>query len=416
LACNIVGGMSAVDEGEPGEPGHHEDAADESVEAAIDESDPPPLNPQIEEQPSHSSDEEIKETGIEGIDTNGNLGDHHSPTTTSQTVDVDVVVDSPLVVNDAGNEAGNDKQDSPPESSTPSSISTPLPEPIVDEEAIPPPEERDIGAILASRTNNAPRLAQPRKPVRKGVKPPTRGEPIAHKLTTKTDTDNAVVIVRPALIDDTPPPAPPPLPVLPDVPPSQPLPRSASEGEDTRPKPRPQSPQVARGGMPNFAAEALNVQLKKTAARPKTADKPPPPNEPVASAPSANPPPPVPPRPQRPPRPPRAKSLTAGALQEPIREDEGTQGYLYKRGGFFKNWKKRWFVVKEDKIYYYTRTPKGDTLRGVITDIYKVEKLLKDSKDFCFCIFTPKRNYHCAAESWQEVDSWVEKISPLIKK
>lgn len=40
----------------------------------------------------------------------------------------------------------------------------------------------------------------------------------------------------------------------------------------------------------------------------------------------------------------------------PPQGDQRKEGYLTKLGGRIKNWKKRWFVLEDGKLYYY-KTP-----------------------------------------------------------
>jgi len=99
-------------------------------------------------------------------------------------------------------------------------------------------------------------------------------------------------------------------------------------------------------------------------------------------------------------------------------KDEGKQGYLFKRGGIFKGWKKRWFVLKDGKLYYYSSQKTDVPPKGVITDVYKVDKHPKEhskDKDFCFSVYSPKRTYHCCADSSTDLEAWLEKISTIIK-
>lgn len=57
------------------------------------------------------------------------------------------------------------------------------------------------------------------------------------------------------------------------------------------------------------------------------------------------------------------------------------------------------FTITEIKRYVLTfvshlaYTPQLDVLKGIMLDIYKAEKLVKESKEYSFCVFTPKRKY-----------------------
>jgi hypothetical protein len=63
---------------------------------------------------------------------------------------------------------------------------------------------------------------------------------------------------------------------------------------------------------------------------------------------------------QRSPRPARTRSPRPKCHQKPIKT-----GWLRKQGGNFKTWNNRWFVIRGDQMYYYT---KDDELKelGVI--------------------------------------------------
>eukprot|EP00026_Physarum_polycephalum_P007679 Phypoly_transcript_07744.p1 GENE.Phypoly_transcript_07744~~Phypoly_transcript_07744.p1 ORF type:complete len:417 (-),score=58.97 Phypoly_transcript_07744:350-1567(-) len=203
----------------------------------------------------------------------------------------------------------------PPRPSTPSM--TDSASIIIEESGDADPCAIDVVLTTTSVTN--PRLVGPKRPVLKGRKPPTRGAPIAHKLTTKTDTDNAhVPAIQISLSQQTT--------TNPSASASAPnlsIPHTGSPKLAPVPKPG-----ASFGpGMPNFAAQALNVQLKRTAPVKK------PQLELSASEPiSKHAAPPVPPRNTR-----TTRSHTIGDMPPEIKE-EGKEGYLHKRGGIFKGW------------------------------------------------------------------------------
>ena len=69
-------------------------------------------------------------------------------------------------------------------------------------------------------------------------------------------------------------------------------------------------------------------------------------------------------------------------------------GYMTKEGGRFKTWKKRWCVLKNNRIYYSKKQNSGEL--GIInlddTDPEAVVVSARKTKKFLFEIPTPKRN------------------------
>merc|ERR1711879_36762 len=92
-------------------------------------------------------------------------------------------------------------------------------------------------------------------------------------------------------------------------------------------------------------------------------------------------------------------------------------GYLTKKGAKVKNWKRRWFVLKGDTLYYYkTRTDleqKGEIQINTSTSCTMEGK--KDDGKYYFTIVTPKRKYKMFANSEETVNLWVQLITKLIE-
>jgi len=111
------------------------------------------------------------------------------------------------------------------------------------------------------------------------------------------------------------------------------------------------------------------------------------------------------------------------------------EGFLRKQGGSIKTWKKRWFVLHDADLAYYKRDKnaktrsmaKGkqqddterktsnpeDELKGRIdlSLASSVRKVKENTKAFLFTITTTRRVYYIAANSQQDRNSWMEKIS-----
>ncbi|KAG7400153.1 hypothetical protein PHYBOEH_006861 [Phytophthora boehmeriae] len=92
------------------------------------------------------------------------------------------------------------------------------------------------------------------------------------------------------------------------------------------------------------------------------------------------------------------------------------QGWLYKQGGFVKNWKKRWFVAREGKMMYY-HTPSDATplgvvnLRRVTVEICEAREVNARNKNLHFFKVVPpsadQRTYFFGANSQQDLVGWI---------
>jgi len=97
-------------------------------------------------------------------------------------------------------------------------------------------------------------------------------------------------------------------------------------------------------------------------------------------------------------------------------------GYLTKRGAKWKNWKRRYFVLKDNFLYYFV-DPKDVIPKGVIllksVTIENAEKITK--KKLCISVQTGKsftaktgwqnRMYFFQAEKEEDLESWKKAIS-----
>ncbi|KAK3699577.1 hypothetical protein QZH41_014281, partial [Actinostola sp. cb2023] len=88
------------------------------------------------------------------------------------------------------------------------------------------------------------------------------------------------------------------------------------------------------------------------------------------------------------------------------------KGYLLKLGGSGltpRNWRKRWFVLKEDNCLYYYKNSKDKVPCGVIVLCnYSVTKAPDSSKKYCFKLNKGgARTYHLSAASDDEMREWM---------
>jgi hypothetical protein len=121
----------------------------------------------------------------------------------------------------------------------------------------------------------------------------------------------------------------------------------------------------------------------------------------------------------------RARQAVDGGsdIQASPAADVVKEGYLIKRGGNVKSWKKRWFVVKDNKLAYYSgpgeKTPKG----SIALAVSHVKVCADDARSlgcpedaFMFELITTGRVYYIGAPSVEERDSWMVAVKQSQQK
>jgi len=111
-----------------------------------------------------------------------------------------------------------------------------------------------------------------------------------------------------------------------------------------------------------------------------------------------------------------AKKYGEDAIKVPVSSLAGfaKDGHLTKQGGSIKSWKRRYFVVKDAKIYYY-KTPKDQTLTGRI-DLEPSSFVKEDNtggkskKPFQFSVKTQKRHFLMYADTAEDMNAWISAI------
>ena len=85
-------------------------------------------------------------------------------------------------------------------------------------------------------------------------------------------------------------------------------------------------------------------------------------------------------------------------------------GWLIKQGFQIKNWKKRWFVIKGDRISYFKEprnlTPIGDILLSEVKEVVPSQSTCR-----AFRVVVEGRTFILVAESKSERDQWVKAIT-----
>lgn len=96
-------------------------------------------------------------------------------------------------------------------------------------------------------------------------------------------------------------------------------------------------------------------------------------------------------------------------------------GHMFKRGNWNKNWKHRWFVLRNNnRLYYYgDKTFKLSQYRGVIAlgNVRKIERAYIDmigKSAFTFFLQTPDRKYHFGCETEVDLIDWLSVLNCLI--
>lgn len=93
-------------------------------------------------------------------------------------------------------------------------------------------------------------------------------------------------------------------------------------------------------------------------------------------------------------------------------------GYLTKQGGGEggrKNWKKRWFVLSEDRLEYFKSESELDRPLGVImlSDYIALHDDEESKKPYCFLLETIPRIYRISANTKKDMDAWMNSLRKL---
>jgi len=87
-------------------------------------------------------------------------------------------------------------------------------------------------------------------------------------------------------------------------------------------------------------------------------------------------------------------------------------GWLTKQGGLVKSWKKRWFVLKNSKLFYYHG--KTDTTRIGEIDLEAAGIQIGDKKagkKLCIEIITHGRTFYIHADSQNDYEEWMKALT-----
>lgn len=92
------------------------------------------------------------------------------------------------------------------------------------------------------------------------------------------------------------------------------------------------------------------------------------------------------------------------------------EGYLFKRtSNAFKTWNRRWFYMKDNKLYYRKRS--GEELPTIMEDDLKlcaVRPLMDSDRRFCFEVISPTKSHILQADSESQYQSWIQALQSAI--
>ncbi|CRK87513.1 CLUMA_CG001314, isoform A [Clunio marinus] len=88
------------------------------------------------------------------------------------------------------------------------------------------------------------------------------------------------------------------------------------------------------------------------------------------------------------------------------------EGYLFKRtSNAFKTWNRRWFYMKDNKLYYRKRS--GEDLPTIMEDDLKlctVRPVTDSDRRFCFEVISPTKSHILQADSENQYQAWVQAL------
>jgi hypothetical protein len=104
--------------------------------------------------------------------------------------------------------------------------------------------------------------------------------------------------------------------------------------------------------------------------------------------------------------------ISVASLSPPDKE-----GFLTKQGGSIKTWRRRWFVLKAKKLYYF-KSKSDNEATGIIE--LEADSFVRDERDkdkkrrFMFSVGTSRRVFFMHADTEQEMKGWIDAIKANI--
>jgi PH domain/RhoGEF domain len=114
------------------------------------------------------------------------------------------------------------------------------------------------------------------------------------------------------------------------------------------------------------------------------------------------------------------KSGAPALRAAPLPSSPNKQGYLTKQGAVVKNWKRRWFILKNHVLYYYkdkSAASKKDAKSSgsiALDQFCHVSVATDSAKSFCLEIATRDRKYFAYADDRAAMHDWIDSINQSI--
>jgi len=106
--------------------------------------------------------------------------------------------------------------------------------------------------------------------------------------------------------------------------------------------------------------------------------------------------------------------VSVASLGNPVKA-----GFLTKQGGSVKTWKKRWFVLKGDTLWYF-KTQKDQEQTGYIkfesNSVCQMEASKNKKNCYFFSVGTSRRTFLMYADAEQQAKEWVDHINKALKE
>ena len=93
------------------------------------------------------------------------------------------------------------------------------------------------------------------------------------------------------------------------------------------------------------------------------------------------------------------------------------QGWLTKQGRIVKNWKRRYFVLSNDKLVYYADAERKQ-IKGFLNLFQSTIASICHLKDrqHLFCVITQNRELKIQAGSAESQEEWIQIINEVVKR
>jgi hypothetical protein len=96
------------------------------------------------------------------------------------------------------------------------------------------------------------------------------------------------------------------------------------------------------------------------------------------------------------------------------REEILYEGFLTKKGEKVQNWKKRYFVLTQNHVSYFSSEKKNPKENLGFIKLTGSTLGTSEEKKFCFTIKTPERTFLLFADTEVSMNTWMEKINATL--